>query len=93
MGNIGADVFRQASGFGMRYIAHDPYMDEASAKEIGVELVSMEELFVSRRYRRCPGLPSRAGRPRSCLPPPPPSSDRLLGHAGSGTASSLALTA
>ena len=46
MGNIGADVFRQASGFGMRYIAHDPYMDEASAKEIGVELVSMEELFV-----------------------------------------------
>ena len=49
MGNIGADVFRQASGFGMRYIAHDPYMDEASAKEIGVELVSMEELFVSPR--------------------------------------------
>ena len=43
MGNIGADVFRQASGFGMRYIAHDPYMDEASAKEIGVEEKALDD--------------------------------------------------
>ena len=93
MGNIGADVFRQASGFGMRYIAHDPYMDEASAKEIGVELVSMEELFVSPRAdaalacRRVPAGPAPAYRHRQ---------RRLVacfGHAGSGTASSLALTA
>ena len=64
MGNIGADVFRQASGFGMRYIAHDPYMDEASAKEIGVELVSMEELFVRPRAHAALARPAHRHRHR-----------------------------
>ncbi len=45
MGNIGAEVFRMAAPFGMRLIAHDPYADETLAKELGVELVSPEELF------------------------------------------------
>jgi D-3-phosphoglycerate dehydrogenase len=45
IGNIGAETFRLAAPFGMRFIAHDPYADPALAKTLGVELVSMEELF------------------------------------------------
>lgn len=45
LGNIGAEVFRLAAPFGMRHIAHDPYVDPALARELGVELVSMETLF------------------------------------------------
>ncbi len=45
MGNIGAEVFRMAAPFGMRFIAHDPYVDAAAARKLGVELVSAEELF------------------------------------------------
>jgi phosphoglycerate dehydrogenase-like enzyme len=45
MGNIGAEVFRLAEPFGMRFIAHDPYQDKAVAAELGVELVGLEELF------------------------------------------------
>lgn len=45
MGNIGAEVFRVAAPFGMKFIAHDPYMDAAKAAELGVEAVSSEELF------------------------------------------------
>ena len=45
MGNIGAEAFRMAAPFGMHFIAHDPYADEAVARELGVTLVSSEELF------------------------------------------------
>jgi len=45
MGNIGAEVFRMAAPFGMTLIAHDPYGDQAVARELGVELVSEEEVF------------------------------------------------
>jgi phosphoglycerate dehydrogenase-like enzyme len=45
MGNIGAEVFRVAAPLGMRFIAHDPYADPALARELGVELVSLEDVF------------------------------------------------
>jgi phosphoglycerate dehydrogenase-like enzyme len=45
IGNIGAEVFRLAKPFGLRFIAHDPYVDPALARELGVELVGLEELF------------------------------------------------
>ncbi len=45
MGNIGAEVFRLAAPFGLRFLAHDPYVDPAAAKKLGVELVSADELF------------------------------------------------
>ena len=47
MGNIGAEVFRLAAPFGLRLIAHDPYVDASRARERGVELVSEDELFAS----------------------------------------------
>jgi phosphoglycerate dehydrogenase-like enzyme len=45
MGNIGAEVFRLARPFEMRFIAHDPYVDPRVAAELGVRLVDIETLF------------------------------------------------
>jgi phosphoglycerate dehydrogenase-like enzyme len=45
IGNIGAEVFRIAKPFDMRFIAHDPYADKAVAAELGIELVGIEDLF------------------------------------------------
>ncbi len=45
IGNIGAEVFRVAAPFGFDFIAHDPYADPALAASLGVELVSLEDLF------------------------------------------------
>lgn len=45
IGNIGAEVFRLAKPFDMRFIAHDPFADQAIARELGVELVGLEDLF------------------------------------------------
>jgi phosphoglycerate dehydrogenase-like enzyme len=45
IGNIGAEMFRMAKPFDMRFIAHDPYTDRKVAEELGIELVGLEELF------------------------------------------------
>ncbi len=45
IGNIGAEMFRMAKPFDMEFIAHDPFADKAVAAELGIALVSMEELF------------------------------------------------
>lgn len=46
IGNIGAEVFRMAKPFDMKYIAYDPYANKKVAKELGIRLVSLEELFL-----------------------------------------------
>jgi phosphoglycerate dehydrogenase-like enzyme len=45
VGNIGAELFRLAGPLDMRFIAHDPYADPKVAQDLGVPLVSIEELF------------------------------------------------
>ncbi|WP_026873730.1 NAD(P)-dependent oxidoreductase [Inquilinus limosus] len=45
IGNIGAEMFRMAKPFEMRFIAHDPAADRAVAEELGVELVGLEDVF------------------------------------------------
>jgi phosphoglycerate dehydrogenase-like enzyme len=45
VGNIGAEMFRLAKPFDMNFIAHDPFADKKIAAELGIELVSLEELF------------------------------------------------
>jgi D-3-phosphoglycerate dehydrogenase len=45
IGNIGAETFRLARPFDMHFIAHDPYADAAVARDLGVRLVGLEELF------------------------------------------------
>ncbi len=45
IGNIGAEVFRMAKPFDMKFIAHDPFADREVAAELGIELVGLEDLF------------------------------------------------
>jgi D-3-phosphoglycerate dehydrogenase len=45
VGNIGAEMFRLAKPFDMRFVAHDPYADPKVAAELGISLVSIEDLF------------------------------------------------
>jgi D-3-phosphoglycerate dehydrogenase len=45
IGNIGAELFRLAKPFEMKFIAHDPYADKKVAAELGIELVSLEDAF------------------------------------------------
>ena len=45
IGNIGAELFRMAKPFDMKFIAHDPFADKVVAAELGIELVSMEDVF------------------------------------------------
>lgn len=45
IGNIGAEMFRLAKPFDMHYIAYDPYADPETADSLGVNLVSLEEVF------------------------------------------------
>jgi D-3-phosphoglycerate dehydrogenase len=47
VGNIGAEIFRLARPFDMRFIAHDPYADPQVVKDLGVQLVGLNELFES----------------------------------------------
>jgi phosphoglycerate dehydrogenase-like enzyme len=45
IGNIGAEVFRLAKPFDMKFIAHDPFADKQVAAELGIELVGLDEVF------------------------------------------------
>lgn len=45
LGAIGARVARFAQGFEMRVISYDPYLAPERASELGVELVSLDELL------------------------------------------------
>jgi D-3-phosphoglycerate dehydrogenase len=50
LGRIGQEVARRASAFGMRLIAHDPFISEQVAKDLGAELVSLDDLFARADY-------------------------------------------
>lgn len=44
-GRIGAEVAKRAQAFGMKVIAHDPYMASTTANGLGIRLVGKDELF------------------------------------------------
>ncbi len=44
-GRVGMEVARRAKGFEMKVVAYDPYVTAAAAKELEVELISLEELL------------------------------------------------
>ncbi len=50
LGRIGQEVARRAAVFGMRIIAHDPFISEQVAGDLGVELVSLDDLFARANY-------------------------------------------
>ncbi|MDR7415566.1 MAG: phosphoglycerate dehydrogenase [Armatimonadota bacterium] len=45
LGRIGSEVARRAQAFGMRVIAHDPYLSDERAAQLGVTLVPFEVLL------------------------------------------------
>jgi len=45
IGNIGSQVARRAQAFAMNVIAYDPFLSEDKARAMGVEKVSLKELF------------------------------------------------
>ncbi len=50
LGRIGLEVARRARGFGMELIGSDPFVSAAVARENGITLVSVEELFAKSDY-------------------------------------------
>ncbi len=45
IGNIGAEMFRLARPFDMKFLAHDPFADPKLASELGIELAGLDEIF------------------------------------------------
>ena len=50
LGRIGQEVARRAAAFDMHVIAHDPFITQQLAGDMGVELVSMDDLFSRADY-------------------------------------------
>ena len=44
-GRIGGEVARRARAFGMEALAHDPYLTDERARQLGVERTSLEEVL------------------------------------------------
>jgi D-3-phosphoglycerate dehydrogenase len=45
LGRIGKLVAQRAHAFGMKLVAHDPFVSAERAKDLGIELLSLERLF------------------------------------------------
>ncbi len=50
LGSIGREVVRRARGFEMKIVANDPYVNSEAAADLGVTLVSREELYAQADY-------------------------------------------
>ncbi len=50
LGSIGREVVRRARGFEMKIVANDPYVNSETAADLGVTLVSREELYRQADY-------------------------------------------
>src|SRR6201987_1968315 len=50
LGKIGLEVAKRARAFGMEIIAHDPFVSAAIAKENGIRLAGLDELYAAADY-------------------------------------------
>jgi D-3-phosphoglycerate dehydrogenase / 2-oxoglutarate reductase len=50
LGRIGLEVAKRAKGFGLEIIGSDPFVSAAVARENGITLVTLEELFAKSDY-------------------------------------------
>jgi D-3-phosphoglycerate dehydrogenase / 2-oxoglutarate reductase len=50
LGRIGMEVARRARAFGMELVAHDPFVSVGVAKEQGIRMVDLDELYAHADY-------------------------------------------
>lgn len=50
LGSIGREVIKRAKSFEMNIVGHDPYVNSQSARDLGVELVSLGDLYKQSDY-------------------------------------------
>ena len=50
LGKIGLEVAKRARAFEMKLIAHDPFVSSALAKESGIHLATLEEVYAAADY-------------------------------------------
>jgi D-3-phosphoglycerate dehydrogenase len=50
LGRIGVEVAKRAKAFGMTVVAHDPFVSSVLVRELGVTLVSLEEIYKQADY-------------------------------------------
>ena len=50
LGRIGMEVARRARAFGMELVAHDPFVSVSVAKEQGIRLAGLDELYAAADY-------------------------------------------
>ncbi len=50
LGRIGMEVAKRARAFGMEVVAHDPFVSVAVAKEQGIRLANLDELYAAADY-------------------------------------------
>jgi len=50
LGRVGVEVLRRAQAFGMKVVAHDPYVAPSLAQQLNVSMVPLDELFAQSDY-------------------------------------------
>src|SRR5437016_8314484 len=50
LGRVGLEVAKRARAFGMKLLAHDPYVSQAVAKEQGIRTAKLEDVYASADY-------------------------------------------
>jgi D-3-phosphoglycerate dehydrogenase len=63
LGRVGALVAQRAAAFGMRVVAHDPYVSAERAKQLGVDLLELDDLVSASDFItiHLPKTPETAG--------------------------------